>query len=455
MSVKEYFDSNANPQEQGYVFALLPEKAKRIYEDFIRKAADSLSLKCESFIDLMLPGTILEDILARIQKAEILIYDLTDFSPNVMWELGVGLTIKDADKVIILREKTQTSLPFNIYNHRITYEYDSTDEADLDRLRESLKEVMRRINTASVRDNPIKSHEVRKLIESATRSIETKDWITAQVLFESMDSIEPENWYIYNQWGIMLRAKNEFQSAVSKFNQAIEYAKFEDEKCFVYTELGVLYQKNRRYNDGEDWFKKAEKADSKNKHLYQVWAEFHEELGDYFSAQSRILSVLGKLKNTDSDYKEFKLRHDYYNKKISDDTYKKGFDEFRREHIRSSNERLEDVRRERPRDNRSIRAATPGVDKSSEGSVPYDIEWEDFRNNFIGTVVKGIVNGVDEKYGVFVNLSGNLSGLIYWKTLHMGFEQRFSRNQPVKVKIQSAAIESSTGKKRISLLLVE
>jgi tetratricopeptide (TPR) repeat protein len=217
------------------VFALLPEKAKRIYEDFIRKAADSLSLKCESFIDLMLPGTILEDILARIQKAEILIYDLTDFSPNVMWELGVGLTIKEADKVIILREKTQTSLPFNIYNHRITYEYDSTDESDLDQLRESLKEVMRRINTASVRDNPIKSHEVRKLIESATRSIETKDWITAQVLFESMDSIEPENWYIYNQWGIMLRAKNEFQSAVSKFNQAIEYAKFEDEMCFVYT----------------------------------------------------------------------------------------------------------------------------------------------------------------------------------------------------------------------------
>jgi tetratricopeptide (TPR) repeat protein len=459
MSVKEYFDSNANPQEQGYVFVLLPGKAKSVYEDYVKRAADSLSFRCESFIDQKTPGIIIEDILGRMQKAEILIYDISDFNPNVMWELGVGLTIKEADKVILLKEKSEADIPFNIYQHRVSFEYDLNDSANMEQLRESLSEVMRRINRASVRDNPVKSHEVRKLIESATRSIENKDWITAQVLFEKMDTLEPENWYIYNQWGIMLRAKNDFQSAVTKFNQAIEFARFEDEKSFIYTELGILYQKNRRYNEAEDWFKKAEKADNKNKYLYLAWAEFHDELADYFNAQTRINSVLGKLKESDPDFKEFKLRHDYYNHKIGDSSYKRSFEEFKREQRRLQQPpRPEEFRRDYRRDTVSSR---PPQGRSfepkpiPENNIPYDISWEEFKRNFIGTVVDGIVNGIDEKFGLFVTLTRNLSGLIYWRYLPQGFEQRFSINQPIKVKIQSATIDTANGKKRISLVLAE
>lgn len=456
MSVKEYFDSNANPQEQGYVFVLLPSKATRVYEEYIKKAADALNFRCESFIDLKQPGNILEDILARIQKAEVLVYDITDFNPNVMWELGIGLTVKEADKVILLREKSEDALPFNIYSHRVSFEYEVNDQSNMEQLRESLTQIMQKINRASVRDNPIKSHEVRKLLESATRSIDGKDWITAQVLFESMDGLEPGNWYIYNQWGIMLRAKNDFESSLGKFNRAIDYARFEDEKSLIYTEVGVLYQRNRRHNDAEDWFKKAEKADNKNKYLYLAWAEFHDELGDYFAAQTRINSVLGKLKDTDSDYKELKLRHDYYNQKIEDPTYKRSFEEFKRQR------RIGSSRPESPRTpvrgagqrSQDVRAAEPSA-VSSETAIPYDIAWEEFKRNYIGQVVDGVVNGVDEKFGVFVTLARNLSGLIYWKTLGTGFEQRFSRNQPLKVRVQSAAIDSETGKKRISLHLVE
>jgi Tfp pilus assembly protein PilF len=454
MSVKEYFDAHANPQEQGYVFVLLPSRAKLVYEDYIKRAADGLNFRCESFIDLHQPGNVLDDILARIQKAEILIYDITDLNPNVMWELGIGLTIKEADKVIILREKSEDRLPFNIYSHRISYEYDTSDRDSMDHLRELLSQIMQKINRASMRDNPIKSHEVRKLLASATASIDGKEWITAQVLFESMDSLEPGNWYIYNQWGIMLRAKNDFESALGKFNQAIDFARFEDEKSLVYTEIGVLYQKNRRYNEAEDWFKKAEKADNKNKDLYLAWAEFHDELGDYFSAQTRINSILGKTKDTDSDYKELKLRHDYYNQKIEDPNYKRSFEEFKR-HRRTS--AVHEVRSSGARKGLRIpetqRRAPHQARAANETTIPYDITWDEFKRNYIGTSVDGTVNGVDEKYGVFVTLSRNLSGLIYWKTLEPGFEQKFSKNQPVKVKIHSATIDSDTGKKRISLHL--
>jgi hypothetical protein len=97
MLIKEFLDSNPkNLLEPGYVFALLPEKAERIYHNYVKKAADSLSLVCESFLDFKHPGDALRDILARIQKAEILI-DISGFTPNVMWELGLALAIKDAN----------------------------------------------------------------------------------------------------------------------------------------------------------------------------------------------------------------------------------------------------------------------------------------------------------------------------------------------------------------------
>jgi hypothetical protein len=116
MLIKEFLETNSNSIEPGYVFALLPEKTQRIYNDYVKKAADSLGLVCESFLDFKNPGDALRDILERIQKAEILIYDITDLTPNVMWELGLGLAIKDAERVIVIREESDSSLPFNIYH---------------------------------------------------------------------------------------------------------------------------------------------------------------------------------------------------------------------------------------------------------------------------------------------------------------------------------------------------
>jgi hypothetical protein len=47
-----------------------------------------------------------------------------------------------------------------------------------------------------------------------------------------MDSKEPENWYIYNQWGIMLRSKGgAFEAANEKFNKALNFTDFDDEKA--------------------------------------------------------------------------------------------------------------------------------------------------------------------------------------------------------------------------------
>lgn len=328
MTPKKYYDTNSIPIEQGYVFVSLTEESKDIYEGYVKSAANTLGLKCESCLDLTGPGDVLHDILEKIKKAEILIFDITGFSPNVMLELGLALAIKDEDKIIIIRKSSETEfhreLPFNIYHQRVSYTY---NHDNLNQLRERLIDVMRDINRkGSVRDNPIKSHDVRELMDNAIIAIEQKNWTHAGVLFEKMNKMEPENWYIFNQWGIMHRSKNDYESALSKFQEALDYTKYEEERAYIYIERGLLFQVNRKTNEAEDWFKKAEKADNKNKYLYIVWAKLYEEINDFRKAQNKINYILGEL---DPNDQECQLRYNYYHKKISQPDFSMSFDEYK------------------------------------------------------------------------------------------------------------------------------
>lgn len=423
MLIKEFLEANPSPIHPGYVFALFPEKAKSVYHDYVKKAADSLDLRCESVFDLKGPGDALHDILARIQKAEILVYDISDLTPNVMWELGVALAIKDAERVIVIREETESSLPFNIYSHRISFQYNPNSEESLAELYKTLREVMQRIirTRSRVRMGPIQRAEVKGLLETALKAVETKEWIVAEALFQTMDAREPENWFIHNQWGIMLRSKNELEAASDRLNKALTFTDSDDEKAFIYTELGVLNQMSQRHADAEDWFQKAEKADSGNNRLYIAWAEFYDHLGDYFSAQAKISGALARIKQGGNDphYRELMLRNDYYAKKIKSPTYRKSFEQFKRDVARPQ--------------------ASAPPDGQESGRLPYNISWDAIVDNHVGAVVEGEISNITE-LGIFVKLSREFTGLIFWKNLMDGFEEKFSKNQRIRVRIGKASL---------------
>ena len=437
MLIKEFLDANPNPMEPGYVFTLLPEKTKNIYQEYVKKAADSLGLRCESFLDFKQPGDAFRDILVRIQKAEILVYDISDLTPNVMWELGLGLAIKDAERVIVIREKSDSSLPFDIYSLRVSAQYDPNSEESLSDLSKTLRELMQKINKAGSRKAPIQSPEVKSLLDNALRAVERKEWIAAEALFQTMDAREPDNWYIHNQWGIMHRSKGEFEAAGPKFNQALKHTDFDDEKAFIYTEIAVLHQMSRRYADAEDWFRKAEKADSENNRLYIAWAEYHDELGDYFNAQAKIAGALARIRRKDDDpnFKELMLRRAYYDRKIESPTYTKSFEQFKREEGR------------RPQEPKP-------PEWPENGRLPYNIGWEAIVDSHVGSVVEGDISNITE-LGIFVRLCREFTGLIFWKNLMEGFGERFSRNQKVKVRISKAFINPRDNRGRIDLRLAE
>ncbi len=436
---KEFFERNPGPIEPGYVFTLLMEKSKDVYLRCVKKAADDLDeLRCESFLDLKHPGNALEDILSRIQKAEILVYDVTDLAPNVMWELGVGLTIKEASRVVVIREQSDVVLPFNIYNHRV-HSYDPNNEDSLTDLHKTLKDVMKKIMASIRKKGPPISPEVKALLETALQAVMKREWIAAEALFQTMDVREPENWFIHNQWGMMLRNKGEIEAAIPKFQQALDYTESNDDKAFIYTELAVLHQKNGKFGEAEEWFKKAEKADSENNRLYIAWAECYDELGDHFSAQAKIggaLARMGKGREGDPNYEELMLRHNYYGKKIKIPTYRKTFEQFKRE------ERLP--------------PSPPSGEWDKNGDrLPYNTSWDDLVKNYLGEVVDGEISNITSQHGIFVKLSREFTGLIFWKNLMEGYGEKFSKNQIVKVRISKAFIHPKDQKGRIDLRLIE
>jgi tetratricopeptide (TPR) repeat protein len=441
MDLKALLGAKPHPVQQGLVFALLPEKCREVYYGHIKNTAEFLGLRCESFLDYKDPQDALEAVVEGIQKAEILIYDITDFTPNVMWELGVGSVLKDADKVIVIRQDTDKPLPFDIYSNRVTCQYDPANEESLSDLAKTLREVLQKINRTTKKPG-IESAEVVSLLKGALNTVERREWIAAQALFQTMDSKEPKNWYIYNQWGIMLRTKgDEFEAACDRFNKALTFTEFDDDKAFVYTELAVLNQKSRKYDEAEDWFKRAERADSKNSSLYLAWAEYYDELGDYFNAQAKIGGAMGLLrfKENDPEYKEFMLRLDYYGKKIQG--YRKTLEQFLREKEREKREPPRYVGRPKP--------------PTSNGSgLPYDIGWDDLVNSYTNAEIEGEICNINE-HGIFVRLSREFTGRIFWRYLPEGYGEKYSRNQKVMVKITKTFVDSRDNRGRIDLRLVE
>jgi tetratricopeptide (TPR) repeat protein len=440
IGTKAFLERNPNPVEPGYVFALLTEKTKGIYLRCVKKAVDDLhDLRCESLLDLKDSGDALDDILARIQKAEILVYDITDLTPNLMWELGVGLTIKDSERVIVICEESNTPLPFNISN-RPVHRYDPSNEESLIALHRTLSQLMKTITRAMSRRSALSIvPEVKALLETALTAVNNKEWIVAEALFQTMDHREPNNWFIHNQWGIMHRSKGDYEVAERKFIEALKHADADEDKALIYTELAVLHQMSRKYLEAEEWFRKAEKADSENSRLYIAWADCYDELGDYFSAQAKIggaLARMGKGREGDPNYQELMLRHNYYGKKIKLPTYRKTFEQFKREERQPSS---------LPPDE---------WDKNSE-RLPYNTSWDDLQEKYIGQVVEGEISNITAEHGIFVRLCRDFTGVIFWRNLMEGYSERFSKGQRIKVRITKAFINSRDQRARIDLRLVE
>lgn len=102
------------------------------------------------------PGDILAGIVSNLDRAELVVADLTGLNPNVMYELGIrhGFT-----KKTILLTQDRDELPFDLKNYHCI-EYQWQNKSDKDELGKSIRDTLAKIkmNPDTTYFGPVHSH---------------------------------------------------------------------------------------------------------------------------------------------------------------------------------------------------------------------------------------------------------------------------------------------------------
>jgi hypothetical protein len=144
MHPKEFFKlKNLRLSNAGRCFVAMPFAAEF---DAVHSAiksvleADELGFTCYRADELRGAGNIMTDVLRELERAEIVIADLTRRNANVFYELGIAHTVKNLKSVLLISQTTD-DIPFDVKTYRCI-EYKLGDDG-LESLRKTLMETIK------------------------------------------------------------------------------------------------------------------------------------------------------------------------------------------------------------------------------------------------------------------------------------------------------------------------
>ncbi len=110
---------------KGECFVMMPFKSPfdLYYESIFKPAIKATELKPIRADDLFRPSVIVSDLWGMVQRADILLAELTTKNPNVFYELGLAHAI---GKPVILVSETMDDVPFDLQQLRVIL-YDKND----------------------------------------------------------------------------------------------------------------------------------------------------------------------------------------------------------------------------------------------------------------------------------------------------------------------------------------
>jgi len=112
--------------DENLCFVLMPfrEQFFRIYEDHIKPTLEDIGLRVMKSDDIFNTTEIIEDIWEYINKAKIIIADVTGRNGNVFYELGLAHTI---GKPVIILTQDESDVPFDL-RHLRYFKYTDNEE---------------------------------------------------------------------------------------------------------------------------------------------------------------------------------------------------------------------------------------------------------------------------------------------------------------------------------------
>lgn len=414
MRPKEYYEQFTIQEDAKYIFTLMSIEFEKQYKKYIKEPIEKIKLDdgkvtCESYPDFEGSTDQVDEVWKSIQKAGIIIANITEFKPNVMFELGVALMKKG--RVILIAEKSlegKPNLPFNISTLGVEYYEPNKFDEFSDRL-------VTQVEKWITPDEPkIKDPRVIKLMNDVLGLRRDGKYDSALLLFESMDKLEPGNWYIYKEWGTTYKESKDYDKACKKLQKALEFTKSNKHKSEIYTELGVVYRENKMENQALVVFGKAENLDRDNADLFEKWAYLYYKMGRYNDAMNKMMQAV----NLDKNNKGYKLRFEFYSKKFLEPNFTMGI------------KRWLEIKKI------GVKPPPPPEDNTGPNR-PGDFKWFT-KIHKVRDILEGRIVKIIPTIGVFVQFERNITGLIFWKKLPRNFDvnPRFKVGNLIKVKIK-------------------
>lgn len=124
-SKKRITKKKAAKKTKGECFVMMPFKSPfdLYYEGIFKPAIKATELEPIRADDLFRPSVIVSDLWDMIQRAKVLLAELTTKNPNVFYELGLAHAI---GKPVILVSETMDDVPFDLQQLRVIL-YDKDD----------------------------------------------------------------------------------------------------------------------------------------------------------------------------------------------------------------------------------------------------------------------------------------------------------------------------------------
>lgn len=114
------------PIEKNRCFMLMPFSTEFDYiYGMVKKDLNDNGLICNRADEIAGSKPILNKILTEILKSRYIIADLTNYNPNVFYELGIAHSFKDAQNILMIKQKS-SKIPFDL-THLTYIEYEPSN----------------------------------------------------------------------------------------------------------------------------------------------------------------------------------------------------------------------------------------------------------------------------------------------------------------------------------------
>jgi len=148
-SVRNSVEPEVDPRLCFVVMPFGSEELNIVYEDFVRPTLENdCELNCQRGDDLFGSGAIMDDIRRSIERACLVVADLTGKNANVFYEVGIAHTL---DKQVLLLAQSMSDVPFDLRHRRVLlYDYSPRGCKKLEQhLAENVKAMLKRSKKTS------------------------------------------------------------------------------------------------------------------------------------------------------------------------------------------------------------------------------------------------------------------------------------------------------------------